>query len=625
MKTIYRHLFEVLPAGDRWKWLLMAAGMTLMAFLEMLGVGLIPLFLAALATQGAETITPGSPQNLFWNLAAFAGITEREQLFPFGLALLVLFFLLKNAYVLTYIVAESRYTWNRYTYVGTRLLNAYVRAPFTFHRQTHSGLLQKNIAEESRYFVENLLTSSLQILRNSLVIGVIGLMLFLVEPWITLGAIVLIGGGAAGLLVFLKKQMTGQGVEAHHARLSILRTTGDLFSGIRELQVLGRTHWFRGWAEEQIRRFSKAQSSFMIAQNSNKPIIETVAVFGIVGVSLAMWMQGRPLVEIAPTLALFGIATVRLLPEVRLLIGNVNTVRYFKETMIPVRRDLKLLGCDAPEMTVFDSTLDTTSSSDGVTVRSSVVRKMVFSGQAVSDREPMNEPKVWSYAGSPVRITLRNVSYSYPDGEDPVLQQLDWQLQPGTIAGLTGASGSGKSTLVDLLMGLLEPIEGEIFVDNMLLQTWLDTNPGGVGYIPQAIFLADDSLRRNIALGLPDQEIDDDRVWQCLKDAQLDTFVKSLPEGLETVTGEDGVRLSGGQRQRIGIARALYHQPGFIVMDEGTSALDAQTENDVLEAIDPLRGRCTILIISHRESGLRICDDQWVLDNQSMTHKSVTI
>lgn len=587
----------------------MAFGMTITAFLEMIGVGLIPLFLAALTAGVPDFIASGSSAgsapsssltDLFWNLASYAGVKDQDQLFLFGITLLALFFLIKNAYILTYTSAESRYIWNRYTFVGNRLLKAYARAPFSFHRQTHSGLLQKNIAEESRYFIENLLTSSLQILRNSLVIGVIGLMLFLVEPWITLGAVLLVGGGASGLLAFLKHRMTKQGVDAHYARQEILRTTGDLFSGIRELLVLNRTTWFQRRAEEQIKKFSKSQASFMTAQNSNKPIIETVAVFGIVGISLSMWLQGSALTDIAPTLALFGIATVRLLPEVRLLIGNVNTVRYFQETMIPVRRDLDKLaeGLDGDLGCNLGDEL-----------------------KAIPDKK-YDTP--WDSAGTPVQITLHNVSYTYPDGKEAVLKHLDWQLQPGLISGLAGTSGSGKSTLVDLMMGLLEPDEGMIFVDQTPLQTWLTHHPGGVGYIPQVIFLADDTLRRNIALGLSDKEIDEGRIWTCLKDAQLEEFVRSLPDGLETRTGEDGVRLSGGQRQRIGIARALYHRPSLIVMDEGTSALDGKTEKDVLEAIDQLRGRCTLLMISHRESGLRICDEQWELKEKTFKPKSVT-
>lgn len=608
MIDIYRKIADVLPASDRLKWVMLVMGMTFTALLETIGISLIPLFIGALTASES-----GQTNSFFLQVTAAMGLTDTNRLFLFGSAGLVLFFLIKNAYILIYNFAESTYIWNRYTYIGNKLLTAYTRAPFTFHRETHTTTLQKNIAEEARYFIENLLTPSLQILRNVLVTCVIGILLLIVEPKITIGSLLLIGGAGALIMVSVKRTMTAQGENAHYARLAILRRSRDLFSGMRELRVLQRTNLFRDDTAKQIGRFSKAQTYFMTAQNANKPLIETLAVAGVTGISLMMWFEGRTLTEILPVLSLFGIATVRLLPEVRLLIGNMNAVRYFKKTLTPIHHDLQLFSGITEDVTVK-------SENHSKTAAELSVREAPLSAreELLSPREEPLSPKEGG-----VSIEVNHLTYRYPDGVDPVLENLSFVLEKGSFTGLVGQSGSGKSTFVDLLLGLLDPQQGTIRLDGTPVKQWLQQHPGGVGYIPQTMFLADDTLRRNIALGIPDHEIDDERIDECLLDAQLQSFVHSLPNGLDTMTGEQGVRLSGGQRQRLGIARALYHKPALIVMDEATSALDQTMELELLDAIQTLKGRCTMVIISHRSSGLKNCDQIFVLKNKKIERLDV--
>ena len=602
MADIFRKIADVLPKTDRLKWVMLVLGMTVTALLEMIGISLIPVFIGALTA-----IESGQSDSYFLQATAAIGLTDTKQLFLFGSAGLVSFFLIKNAYILAYNYAESKYIWNRYTYLGNKLLTTYIRAPFTFHRETHSTTLQKNISEEARYFIENLLTPSLQIMRNFLVIGVIGVLLLIVEPFITLGSLLLIGGTGSLILVSVKRNMTEQGEHAHFARMAILRRSKDLFSGIRELRVLQRTTLFRDDTEKQIRRFSRAQTFFMTAQNANKPLIETLAVAGVTGISIFMWFEGRTLAEIVPVLSLFGIATVRLLPEVRLLIGNMNAVRYFKKTLIPIHRDLHLFPAPSNRETPVTPGFQSIDAN---------LKQETFAHEGFENSQP-------SSVNAGISIDVDNISYRYPDGDRAVLENLSFALEKGSFTGLVGTSGSGKSTFVDVLMGLLEPQQGTIRLDGIPLKRWLREHPGGVGYIPQMIFLADDTIRRNIALGIPDHEIDHDRMKECLFDAQLHSFIQSLPKGLDTIIGEEGVRLSGGQRQRLGIARALYHKPALIVMDEATSALDPEMELELLDAIENLKGRCTMVIISHRSSGLKNCDQIFTLKNRKIERLDV--
>lgn len=603
--------------------------MTIAAFLEMIGITLIPFFLLSLT----------SPETA--SMLATTGLTDTSRLIIFGSVILVLFFVLKNVYILIYNYAESRYIWNRYTYIGSELLTAYTEAPFWFHREAHSTTLQKNIAEEARYLIENLLTPFLRMMRNVLVIVVIGALLIVVEPIITLASVALIGGSGAFILAFLKKQMTARGVDAHHARLSILRRSGDLFTGMREFRVLNRTGGYKMAITDQIRNFSRSQTLFTAAQNANKPLIETLAVTGVACISVAMWLQGRTLTEIAPVLALFGMATVRLLPEVRLLIGNINAVRYFQRTMIPIYDDLKALdrlshhnerkrnshkthSLNHTHNHAHNHNLNHNHNKAINHALSASASAATWNTKVPDTSTSKNITASAERQAGGLTLKAENLTFTYPDGEQPVINKLNLHLPAGSVTGLAGASGSGKSTLIDLLLGLLSPQSGEIHMNNLTVKDWLSRNPGGVGYIPQMIFLSDDTLRRNIALGMPDEEIDDDRILQCLEAAQLKTFAESLPEGLDTTAGEQGVRLSGGQRQRLGIARALYHQPALIIMDEATSALDDRTEFEVLDAIEQLRGTCTMLMISHRTSGLRICDQVWRLENGSVRYVQET-
>jgi ABC-type multidrug transport system fused ATPase/permease subunit len=211
------------------------------------------------------------------------------------------------------------------------------------------------------------------------------------------------------------------------------------------------------------------------------------------------------------------------------------------------------------------------------------------------------------------QVCLDDVHYRYPAATEEVLRGVSLKIDAGTTVGFIGPSGAGKSTLVDVILGLLPPTAGQVRVDGTDIHTQLRAWQRAVGYVPQTIYLTDDTIRRNVAFGLADSEIGDDAVWKALRDASIDGFVRSLPHGLDTVTGERGVRLSGGQRQRIGIARALYHDPAVLVLDEATSALDGATEADVLEAVGALHGRKTVIVIAHKRTTIAKCDVVWRL------------
>jgi ATP-binding cassette subfamily C protein len=339
----------------------------------------------------------------------------------------------------------------------------------------------------------------------------------------------------------------------------------------------------------------------MTASHANKPIIETVAVAGIMVIALVLLWQGRPMAEIVPVLALFGAATVRLLPDFKQMVNQINSLRYFRMSVVPVSEDLQWLRENA----------DASAPVQDSAVHTSPVEQPPQSPQPPQSTSTSSSSQL--PRPSPA-IQFDSVTYQYPDGAQPVLRDISLTVPSGGFAGLAGPSGGGKTTLADVLLGLLKPNSGHVLIDGMPLHEWQRANPGGVGYIPQSIFLCDDSLRRNIALGIPDDQIDETRVEECIRSARLEELVSGLPEGLSTVIGERGIRLSGGQRQRIGIARALYSNPSLIVMDEATSALDNVTESEVMAAVELLRGTRTVLVIAHRLTTMQDCDVIFYVD-----------
>jgi ABC-type multidrug transport system fused ATPase/permease subunit len=306
-----------------------------------------------------------------------------------------------------------------------------------------------------------------------------------------------------------------------------------------------------------------------------------LAVGGLAALVLTMLAQGRAMESVLPMLALFAAAAFRLMPSVNRILGAVQTLRFNQPVIDTLYTDLQL-AIPAANANPIPAT-------------------------------PFSE-----------MLQLRQVNYTYFGAPQPALNDLSLAIRRGESVGFIGASGAGKSTLVDIILGLLTPDSGELRMDGTDIHVHLRNWQNQIGYVPQSIFLTDDTLRRNVAFGLPNEQIDDAAVHDAIMAAQLEEFVASLPDGLETVVGERGVRLSGGQRQRIGIARALYHDPAVLVLDEATSALDAATERGVMQAVDALHGTKTIIIVAHRLSTVEHCDRLYRLEQGRVVEEGKT-
>ena len=419
-------------------------------------------------------------------------------------------------------------------------------------------------------------TSIQTILTECLALLGIGTLLLLVEP---LGALIvglMFGCAAWGFHHSTHTHITRWGqMRLHHDGLRIQAVLQGL-GGVKDVKLLGREGDFLAQHSAHSTQSARAEQFRATLQQLPRLWLELVAVAGMALLVLSMLAQGRDIASIVPTLGLFAVAAFRLMPSVNRVLGAVQNLRFNLAPINTMHEELKLTE---PEPTVHN-----------------------IDGTAFQHN-----------------ICLIDINYTYPNSAAPVLNSLSITIQKGESVGFIGPSGSGKSTLVDVILGLLPPSAGQVVVDGQDIQQNLRHWQNQIGYVPQSIYLTDDTLRRNVAFGVPNEQIDDAAIQRAIQAAQLDWFVTSLPNGLETLVGERGIRLSGGQRQRVGIARALYHDPSVLVLDEATSSLDTATESDVMQAVTTLQGTKTIIIVAHRLSTVKQCDRLYRVEQGRVT------
>jgi ATP-binding cassette, subfamily B, bacterial PglK len=581
MISAIKKILYLLPPGDKIKLVILFFMMLLGALLEVIGIGMIPVFVSIIARPDmileVEWLMP---------LTERAGIETDGDLLVFGALFLIGVFITKNAYVIFYKYIQTRYIWRRYAMIGSNLFKLYMSAPYEFHLKRNTAELLRNVTQEAqdmaKYVMIPLLVFAMDLV---LIIGIFSMLLW-AEPLITLLVIFLLGGGGGLFLKFIKNKTRAYGKTGQDDRGYMIRAVHEGLGGFKDARVLNREEWFYNRFLRHIRSYGKSQTYREVASVSSKPIIETIAVSGMLLIALFLYWQGRGMEIVIPVLTLFGAATIRLMPAIKGSTDAITNLRYYLHTVKPT----------------FDDTIELTRENENYE-KEKFGWKKFKNGQANNPLRFQNE------------IVFSNVSYTYPGSEIRAVSNLSLTIPQGHVIGFVGVSGAGKTTIVDLILGLLKPQQGSITVDNLDIHTDLHGWKRNIGYIPQFIFLADDTIRNNIAFGLPESEINEKNIKKAIEAAQLTELIHSLPDGADTVIGEHGTRLSGGQRQRIGIARALYHNPQVLIMDEATSALDSITEQHVIAAIETLRGHRTIIMIAHRLSTVRHCDKLYLLND----------
>lgn len=547
------------PTERRGAWVLFAL-MIVGMLLETLGIGLI-IPAVTIMMQGDLLVQYPAIAPFI----KFLGSPSQSELVAVAMCGLVAIFLIKNIFLAFLIWRQTHFAFDVQANLSQRLFAIYLRQPYTFHLQRNSAELVRNVTGEVGIFT-SVLNSALLLFSEILVLLGIAVLLLLVEPLGALIVVVVLGVAAWGFHRITRERISRWGVERQlHDGLRIQHLQQGL-GGAKDVKLLGRESDFLTQFRTHNTKSARVWKLQSTLQNFPRLMFELLAVTGLAILVLTMLSQGRGMASIIPTLGLFAAAAFRLMPSANRVLGAIQALRYSLPVVNTLHEEMALTSQEPPHR------------KDG--------QKNSFKGD--------------------VRLTA--VTYHYPGAASPALDGITLNLRKGECIGLIGSSGSGKSTLVDVILGLLAPNGGAVEVDGHDIQQELRQWQDQIGYVPQTIYLTDDTLRRNVAFGLPGDQIDDLAVTRAIKAAQLEEFVANLPDGMETVVGERGVRLSGGQRQRIGVARALYHDPGVLVLDEATSALDGATERGVMEAVAALQGSKTIIVVAHRLSTVENCD-----------------
>jgi len=565
LREIIRKFLFILPKRDPIKLVVLFIMMLVAAAIEVVGIGMIPAFVAVVASP--ERVFEFEPLAPF---LAFLNITTAQELLIWGSVALLGIFIIKSAYRLFFNYVEARFVYNRRYQISHRLMSSYMQAPYTFHLQRNTAELLRNITQEVTILIGNVLKLGLDISKQTVITFSILLFLFVMEPLITLVVILFSGLTAGTFIIFTKKKAKAFGKREQQHRREMIKAVNQGLGGIKDARVLNREAEFIEKFRVEARNSARLLTYISYTKKIPQPLMETTAVIGMLVIAALLVWQGRSMEVIVPMLTLFGVAIIRLMPAVKSLTSDYTHLVYNIVTLDPIYNDLKELNENRKKF--------------------------------IDERKASRPLKLKNL------IEAKDIHYVYPNSDEQALNGVSFKIPKGGAVGFVGESGAGKTTVVDLLLGLMEPSDGEIVVDGKNIHENLSAWQRNIGYIPQSIYLADETLRKNIAFGLPDKEIDDEKVMKALELAQLKGLVERLPEGLDTILGEHGTRLSGGQRQRVGIARALYHDPEVLVMDEATSALDNLTEKEITKAIESLKGDRTVILIAHRLSTVENCD-----------------
>ncbi|WP_245415770.1 ABC transporter ATP-binding protein [Alteribacter populi] len=541
--------------------------MILAALLETIGIGLIVPFVGIITNP--NIIQEQAILSLLFDTLNFQSVTS---FIIFGVIVMLSVFIVKNLYLLLFHYAQFRLILNQQVKLSRKLFKEYLTKPYTFHLQRNTADLLRNVNHEVSKVFQGILLSSFQLLTEILVVICILVLLFVTAPLATLTASVILGGSVFLFFKFFRKKISYLGKEQQRVSGTMIKWVNQGLGASKEVKVSGKESFFVN-AYTKHSQINANNSRYMkMLEQVPRLFIETLLVSLVLLMMLIIILQGNSSTQVVSTMALFAMAAFRLLPSITRVVAMVTTIRY-----------------NLPALTVIYEDLVNNASNEQMNNSSSIIIK--------------EENRTFKHS-----INLKNVSFCYPGQKQRAINDISLTIPIGQSVAFVGESGSGKTTLVDIILGLLSPQDGQLLIDDKPLIEQKSKWQKKIGYIPQTIFLSDETIRGNVAFGYDKSQISDKEVWRALDQAQLKEFVKSLPDMLDTQVGERGVRLSGGQRQRIGIARALYHNPEVLFMDEATSALDTETETEIMKAIDGLKGDKTLIIVAHRLSTIENCN-----------------
>ncbi len=541
--------------------------------LELLGISiLLPIINLAVDTDHAtDNFAYQTVEKVF-------GTDGFEGTFIYLMIITMVVYVVKNVYLAWMNAYNEQFANDVKRQLAARLMKAYLKEPYVF-------FLNKNSSEIIRS-VNNDTSNVFQVVNNLIMVLSLGLTSMTLVVYLAYTNLLLALTVSALLIVCVGSIFIGGknitrrwGQEVQRSNAQLIKYVQQAFEGIKEIKILNTEKYYEKQYDKEYAHQSSLQLKSKLINVLPKYMIETVCVCGILAYLMLCVVRKGDYKTLVAQLAIFAVAAFKLLPYVNSIYAYVNTVIFNRASIDLVYRDIK-------------ATENTSTDTDE------------------ADYSPLSFERC---------IEVNNVSFHYEKSDRNIVENVRLKIEKGQSVAFIGPSGQGKTTMADIILGLLEPQSGEVTVDGVSIRESVRGWHDHIGYIPQFIYLSDESIRNNVAFGIEKEKIDDERVWKAIEEAQLSDFVKKLDNGLDTIVGERGTKLSGGQRQRIGIARALYRNPDFLVFDEATSALDNETEREVMASINALHGTKTMLIIAHRLSTIEKCDVVYKIEDKQVS------
>ena len=565
--SVTKKIWYLLTAKERVRATVLLVLMCIGAALELVGIGVIPIFTSFIV----QPQDPNKNPVIHFLYQAFHLESHQGLITVVGLFLIAVF-IFKSFFLVFLSYIQHEFIFNKMRSFAVSLYKTYLCSSYPFHLARNSSELINYVNNETYHLFCSVMLPYMTLLTESVLMTLIAVSLIAIEPIGTLAAVLLMGIVSFTYYQLIKRKVGEIGEIRQFHVSKMVQWIDQGLTGVKEIKVAGKEQFFIHNFDRHVKGYTAGNKTALTLENIPRLVLETVAVMAIVGLVIVGLSQGRSSSSLLSGITLFAVASFRLLPAVNRILTSLTSIRYNISALDALHHDIQSLKAQKQLEQEYSLELDL-------------------------ERISLNQS-----------LEFRHVSYHYPNSEQLAIPDLSLMIPRGQVVGIVGHSGAGKTTFIDLLLGLLNPSGGQILADGVDIKTNISSWRQNIGYIPQSIYLFDDTIRANIAFGYFPEQIDDERIWQVLKAVQLKDFINELPDGLDTSIGEAGVRLSGGQRQRIGIARALYHNPRLLIMDEATSALDNQTEQAVTQAIEKLSKDRTVIIIAHRLSTVQKCD-----------------
>jgi ABC-type multidrug transport system fused ATPase/permease subunit len=541
-----------------------------MGFIELLGVGSIAPFIS-IASDPRVIHTNAYLEKIY---TLFNFTSDTSFIIFFGI-LVILVFIISNITLVGVNFVIHIFSGKRRHSISMRLFEKYLRQPYIFFLNTNSAVLTKTILSDVTTYVVDILICLLQLVASLIICLSIITLLVLLNPYLALITSLFLGLIYIFIFSAIRKFLSRIGEERSIQDVFRYKYINEAFSGIKDIKIIGKENNFLNLFAAPSKKYAASDAIYSSIIDTPKHIIETLAIGGMLTVIIFMLLAGTNITGFIPILTVYALGAYRLLPQLQKIFRSVTSIRYHFYAVENLHKALQ-------------------KTPPGIEINTGNIPRLEFRSA----------------------IKLADISFSYPNDERSTIRNQNLLIKSNTSIAFVGPTGCGKTTLVDIILGLLEPDSGKIFVDNVELNTKNIKNwQKNLGYVPQSIYLTDDTIRNNIAFGIAGKDIDKEMLVRSAKLANIHAFIENeLKDGYDTVIGERGIRLSGGQRQRLGIARAIYNDPSVLILDEATSALDTLTENAIMDAINNLSHKKTIIIVAHRITTVRSCDAIYLME-----------